>query len=556
MNALIVLAVAWELAAGSSLAKVRPDKPLPRGVFGATSLRLDAARGECESAQVVVTAKEAAVRRVNVRATPPRMGKHALATSLYRIAFVPVQTPSNTEGAAGRWPDALVPSVDPDTNERRNAFPFDVRATEHQPVLVEVCTRVDTLPGVYAGEVVVDAEGTTKKLALDVHVHKAVVPVTSTYPTTFGLSGKSLEFGHYGEKKGDEARLELVHKYAKEALRHRVSLHSMSMLPPAVTRGEDGLSVDFSTWDAEIGPYLDGTALPSGAKFTAIDLRVPPGLSGKEFERYLRLVEEHFRARGWVERLFSYVMDEPKASDEPELVRRLEALRAAPAIRRLVTTGFDPALSTLVNLWVPNLNCLFIRRKSGELCARHPSRGSYRPAEAQGALLWWYQSCSSHGCGSGPFGNRALDEYFSGWPSYMVDASGERARAMGWLGFQNDIGGELYFDMAFAFNGAPDKDPWDGVWAFGGNGDGTLFYPGRPERIGGTTHAPVASLRLKHIRDGLEDLELLRLLASKPGGRDKALALARTLVPMPWRIEPDVRRWENAHRLLLESVSD
>jgi hypothetical protein len=53
----------------------------------------------------------------------------------------------------------------------------------------------------------------------------------------------------------------------------------------------------------------------------------------------------------------------------------------------------------------------------------------------------------------------------------------------------------------------------------GGNGEGTLWYPGRPDKIGGDTHIPVASLRLKLIREGQEDYEYLRL-AERLVGRD------------------------------------
>src|SRR5262245_38649102 len=35
------------------------------------------------------------------------------------------------------------------------------------------------------------------------------------------------------------------------------------------------------------------------------------------------------------------------------------------------------------------------------------------------------------------------------------------------------------------------QDVWDHVWLFGGNGDGTHFYPGRPRTIGGTSDIPI-----------------------------------------------------------------
>jgi hypothetical protein len=72
---------------------------------------------------------------------------------------------------------------------------------------------------------------------------------------------------------------------------------------------------------------------------------------------------------------------------------------------------------------------------------------------------------------------------------------------------------------------------------FGGNGDGNLFYPGRPEGydgsedsvIGGRTDIPIESLRLKRIRDGREDYEYLRELRSR-GREARARAIAERLI--------------------------
>ena len=60
-------------------------------------------------------------------------------------------------------------------------------------------------------------------------------------------------------------------------------------------------------------------------------------------------------------------------------------------------------------------------------------------------------------------------------------------------------GAEHLLDVAgpeVALDAYNESDPWKSVYAFGGNGDGTLFYPGTPERIGGRTHIPVESLRI------------------------------------------------------------
>ena len=132
----------------------------------------------------------------------------------------------------------------------------------------------------------------------------------------------------------------------------------------------------------------------------------------------------------------------------------------------------------------------------------------------------------SHGCGGS-------SSYFTGWPSYMVDASAVRNRAMQWLDFKYQATGELYWDTTYAYLSG---DPWTSVWEFDGNGDGTLFYPGTPAKIGGTTHVPVASIRLKMIREGMEDYEYLTLL-SDLGDAGLAAQIVNDLFPSASKTE-------------------
>jgi hypothetical protein len=113
----------------------------------------------------------------------------------------------------------------------------------------------------------------------------------------------------------------------------------------------------------------------------------------------------------------------------------------------------------------------------------------------------------------------------------MIDASGAANRVMQWVAWKYRIEGELYFSMNEAYGHA--QDPWTDVRLFGGNGDGTLFYPGRPARIGGLSDIPIESIRLKLIREGLEDYEYLALLA-KLGGQPIADKYAEQIVKKPY----------------------
>ena len=91
------------------------------------------------------------------------------------------------------------------------------------------------------------------------------------------------------------------------------------------------------------------------------------------------------------------------------------------------------------------------------------------------------------------------------------------------------MGGELYWSINYADTNMNTQGAWVNQWIAGGNGDGTLTYRGTPDRIGGTTEVPLASVRLKAIRDGQEDL-LYMAAAEVAVGRQAVLAAIAPLI--------------------------
>ena len=87
--------------------------------------------------------------------------------------------------------------------------------------------------------------------------------------------------------------------------------------------------------------------------------------------------------------------------------------------------------------------------------------------------------------------------------------TGRAEPRMGWMAWRYAATGELYYSADQRLATA-----WDagGQFEAGANGDGTLFYPGPPSIVGGTHHIPIESIRLKRIRDGREDHELMTWL--------------------------------------------
>ena len=109
-------------------------------------------------------------------------------------------------------------------------------------------------------------------------------------------------------------------------------------------------------------------------------------------------------------------------------------------------------------------------------------------------------------------------------------------------------------DGLFYNSSAPGGSSWEQQLVAGGNGDGSLTYPGRPSEIGGSTFVPVASLRLKHIRDGLEDMEYMLLLEELLGSRVAALQIVDGIVRTAYDFEHEAGPMLAAREALADRI--
>ena len=496
----VALAAVLQVWIADESEKVRPQTPPPASARSPVRIKLAAAGGECSGAQIVVRGPARALSAA---------AAGGVRLDLYRVATLTLAHPSGPDGEVGEWPDALIPARDAIYGEERRAFPIDVQDGRAQSIFVEACVPRGAAAGRSAGVVQLSWRGGKLDVPVELKTRGFDLPATPALATAFGFSGYSAAKGH---GRGPEANRELTRVYDLLALRRGITLFGGTQDPPPLAK--DG-AIDWTAYDAEVGPFLDGTALPSGARWTAVELREQRGL-GRERRRSVRQQwVEHFRQRGWLDRLFRYLRDEPAEKDFASVESDAREMREdAPEVRRLVTTSLSGDLPS-VDLFTPVLNCLGERNPG---CPRSVALANYQ-------RLWWYQSCLSHGCSND--GRPVLDPAFRGWPSYMIDAPATAARAMGALAFASDVAGELYFDTVFAYD---ELDPWYSQWAFGGNGDGTLYYPGTPARIGGRHDVPVESLRLVQISRGLADHGYLSLCAQL-GDPALARAEARAVAP-------------------------
>jgi hypothetical protein len=493
-----------------SLARVRPkDAP-----GTAVEAKIKAARNEAEAFQIVVRAGDAGLKGVNASITDLKGEGRLLpkkAIALFREHYVEVRVPSpKAKEPPGFIPDALIPFPEPGAKPparlpRYAAAPFSVAPNSNQPLWIEVTVPKDAAPGDYAGTVTVTADGEMPvEIPVTLTVWDFVLPETPTLRSNFGGLGKRLLMGHGGLKPDTPPYRDLERRYAASMAAHRLCPPIPPYLRPAVKP------------DGTINPQESHAGLKEWIEtnhVTGIPLNlIGADPAGKDRDRNVKFLQSswaYLKENGWEKLAYVYVLDEPSTKESYEEVRRRAKMihEAQPGLKVLCTeqpTPEDPAWGTLVgsvDIWVP-LWSLFDEKAVAE-------------RQKAGEEAWSYTALCQ--------GKKDEDN-----PYWQLDFPLLNYRIPAWTSRRYGLTGLLYWTVVYW----PETDPWVSQLSFKQhyNGEGILYYPGAEAGIDG----PVASLRLKALRDGLEDYEYLVLAGEAGVERAKALAASWT----KWETDP------------------
>ena len=526
----------------TAMAKVQPTDP-PGTIHWAL---ISAGRNETESFQVHVHAPSAlAAVSVSVsdlhdaRSGATISAQQNIVVSRELYLHIPAGQVSDANGTPGDVPDALMPAVDPYFHETRKAFPFDVAANTNTSTWVDVTVPPGTPSGWYTATVTVTAGNKTlSTMPVRLELWQVDLPSTATLRSDFGMSWDGACVQQYGGYTGcgqvvggsDDAGVEYFHQlYTAFALDHRVSIGG------AVYAGPSGS--DWTHFDSVYSGMLDGTAKTrlAGAKLTTLDY------VGQTDPTTLALWESHFKSKGWLDVLVYYHCDEPASGNSCTFAQALAEENtvhmAASDFRTLLTANVADITNNGLLDSVDVITPVVDQMQPHMMPSQRPMYDSFLMRSAQ-KRLYWYQSCDEHeSCDNAGTPGPAT----ATWPSYMADASPMRNRVFQWLAYVFNVQGELYYAADLCFQqpcGGGTTDPLRSIYAFSGNGDGTLFYAGKPEVIGGTHHVPMSSIRFELIREGMEDYELLHALDA---GGDAMFAMmqAQTFIQRADTFDPD-----------------
>ena len=483
---------------------------LSSGKPGLPPLRIDMCRNEYEGAQVVWLTRE---RRMKLRFAIEGL-RHAQSnvsfpmarSTIYQVGYVETQDPKTYKvDFIGWWPDPLLPTEE-----------MFVEPGECMPIWISLKSEPDTQPGPYRGRLGVWADRErVGSLPLEVHVHDAIVPRTTTVRTTFSTYN-----GMIAKIYGGELTPQMWRKYQELIADHRVNPDSIyRSSPPPI---ED---VDYFTKRGQLNAFnlmylrrSDKKHLYDAAHLQRIASVLDPYVA-------------ELRKRGLADKAYIYGFDEVGPDQYPAMRRAFSFLKQRyPEIPTITTGrdhsfGIDSGLDDVVDIWVPLTPRYDLERAEA--------------ARARGKEVWWYICCGPRN----PYAN------------WFVEYTALEPRLLWWMTYQHKVPGFLYYTMSrWPLQKEPlridghNKTNWNPASYKTFNGDGSLFCGG-PD-------GPITTVRFENVRDGIEDHELLQLLAQRLQDDGKeSRSLCNELIPTLTTFTRDARKFAEVRQRLLKRLA-
>ncbi|MCX6358805.1 MAG: DUF4091 domain-containing protein [Armatimonadetes bacterium] len=491
--------------------------------------RFAAGQADWVALQAVVEAPDRPIVVTGVRVDAPvgpggaRLGEPIC----YREHWITVRKPSpRSPYPPGPWPDALIPTVIQPVERqfgatRFVALPTPVREGARAIFYVELKTADNALPGLYTGTITVslrDAE--PLRSTFEVRVYPVRLPDGPTIQTDFGSMARASLYA--GIRRYTPASRDVERLCERALMQNRLA-------PNRPVDSYCGVTADGTAKaDAAVPALREYMGLLPGS---AVQLPIPgpdPWGAGKERTiRFVRAYMAMLQSNGWADQAYAYPVDEPAAKADYDRVRAVSSIlrRADPRVKVLLTEQPTPerpewgSLEAHVDIWCP-LWAEWDPAPIGEQLAK-------------GKRIWSYTALAK--------GERPT-------PFWLLDHPLLNYRVALWQSWAEGCTGLLYW---CAVEWSHTEDPWlNPISYLLFNGEGVLLYPG----IDAGMRSPVQSLRLKAIRDGTQDYDLLAM-ADRRLGRRRARALCAPVARSWFEWNPGPEALQASREALLQALS-
>jgi glycosyl hydrolase family 123 len=474
-----------------------------------TQAKLWAARGEYESFQIVANGGSKGLSDVNVTVSdlqgPGGQVIPRTSFTLYREKYMRVNSSSpNWKGsnqplAPGWYPDALIPFTDPESGKPLSgaaltAVPFDLKAGINQPIWVDLLVPRTAKAGSYSGTYTVSSNQGNFTGQIGLTVWNFTLPAAPSLKSSF-------LFFQAGTVDAQ-----------RELLRNKLSALSTSPKDQARLMKENGLSA------THIGPFSGAdvgrcsmSPAPSAAQFKSLAAAQQPGLM-----------------------LYNYSADEiGRCTNLYPTIKQWASNMHQAGIKNLISMSPTPALyddgsgtgHSAVDIWV--LLPVMYNNSSAHV----------KEVLKKGDAVWSY--------------NTLVQDAYS--PKWLIDFDPVNFRVQpGFISQSLSLSGLLYWRV--------DKwpsDPWNNVNNAGTYssanypGEGMLVYPGQQVGVKGV----VASMRMKWLRDGVEDYDYVQML-KELGKGEEAMRITRSVGPDWTNWTRDAGTIESARKKLGQMIDE
>jgi hypothetical protein len=333
-------------------------------VWEGGTIRLFAARSEFVGVHLLIEAANVPLKGVTVHA--PETFQNAAGRSAWKPRVTLFRDWYVRDGSDW-FPEVCVPLTTPfDIPAADNAVP----GQRNQSVFVDLYVPRDVAPGLYRSELLVSAEGVSQvRVPIEITVNSLTLPDTLSFDISLNTYGT---VGHlFGIDDTTPAYRALEREYHRMAYLHRATLailgyshsnnFSTNYAPPLEGSGANLHVQDWTAWDTQFGPYLDGSAfadLPRrGVPIShfylpfheawPVDIRThyhyqqttndypaliaehalqaPPIEQafdpevGEGFVAVARQFAEHFRAKGWTRTQFQFYQNDKYYYKDPKM---------------------------------------------------------------------------------------------------------------------------------------------------------------------------------------------------------------------------------------------
>ena len=474
---------------------------------GGTEVNLSAARDEYQSFQIVVSGASNGLSNVNVRISDLEApGKEVIPRSsftLYREKYVYVSASSPNWGGSnkpkgpGWYPDALIPFSDPETGKPLSgatltAVPFNVKAGNNQPIWVDLLVPQNAMPGQYAGSYTVTSDQGEFTGRISLTVWNFSLPTTPSLKTAF-------LFSHAGTVEAQQ-----------ELLRNKISPSATPASQMPLMKGRGLSATDTGPFSgADVGNCKMAPA-PSVSQFKSRTAGQQPGVL---------LYDYSADEIGHCTNLYPTIQQWAKNMHQAG-ISNLVSISPTPG---LYSDGSGTGRSA-VDIWV----LLPVMYNNAQAEVDHVLK--------KGDSVWSY--------------NTLVQDAYS--PKWEIDFDPVDFRIQpGFINQSLNLTGLLYWRID-----RWTSDPWNNVNNTGAfssanyPGEGMLVYPGEQVGVKGV----VASMRLKWLRDGVEDYEYIQILKNL-GKEDVALKIARSVGPDWTHWSRDPGAIESARQQLGQAIN-